>query len=140
MRIAAREFVSVFLVFPNLLGLTGLVPTVLMPLFSDFDWNPIRTGYLCITLLGALFLFSGPARLSHHREPQSSRRFLKFRHMVARLIRSISCGARCRAHKTLGQIISYVSFMDHYDCPGPRALSEAKHLVYFFSSLAFMLI
>ncbi|HEX7765737.1 MAG TPA: ABC transporter permease subunit, partial [Nitrospira sp.] len=56
--IVAGKFVSVFLVFLSLLGPTGLVPTVLM-LFSDFDWNPIWTGYLGMTLLGALFISVG---------------------------------------------------------------------------------
>src|SRR6476646_8198998 len=56
--IVVGKFVSVFVIYVGLVGLTVLVPTVLM-LFSDFDWNPIWTGYLGMVLLGALFLSVG---------------------------------------------------------------------------------
>ncbi len=56
--IVAGKFMSVFLLFLGLLGLTGLIPLTL-PLFSDFDWYPVLTGYLGLALLGALFLSVG---------------------------------------------------------------------------------
>lgn len=132
--IVAGKFVSVFLVFLSLLGLTGLVPTALM-LFSDFDWNPIWTGYLGMTLLGALFISVG-LLASAITENQIVAAFLSFGMLL--LIWLISGLGALLGDTTLGQIISYVSFMDHYDRL-VRGLIDTKDLVYFFSSLTFML-
>lgn len=132
--IVAGKFVSVFLVFLSLLGLTGLVPTVLM-LFSDFDWNPIWTGYLGMTLLGALFISVG-LLASAITENQIVSAFLSFGMLL--LIWLISGLGALLGDTPLGQIISYVSFMDHYDRL-VRGLIDTKDLVYFFSSLVFML-
>lgn len=132
--IVAGKFVSVFLVFLSLLGLTGLVPAVLM-LFSDFDWNPIWTGYLGMTLLGALFISVG-LLASAITENQIVAAFLSFGMLL--LIWLVSGLGALLGDTTLGQIISYVSFMDHYDRL-VRGLIDTKDLVYFFSSLVFML-
>ena len=132
--IVAGKFVSVFLVFLSLLGLTGLVPAVLM-LFSDFDWNPIWTGYLGMTLLGALFISVG-LLASAITENQIVAAFLSFGMLL--LIWLISGLGALLGDTPLGQIISYVSFMDHYDRL-VRGLIDTKGLVYFFSSLVFML-
>lgn len=132
--IVAGKFVSVFLVFLSLLGLTSLVPTVLM-LFSDFDWNPIWTGYLGMTLLGALFISVG-LLASAITENQIVAAFLSFGMLL--LIWLVSGLGALLGDTTLGQIISYVSFMDHYDRL-VRGLIDTKDLVYFFSSLIFML-
>lgn len=132
--IVAGKFVSVFLVFLSLLGLTGLVPTVLM-LFSDFDWNPIWTGYLGMTLLGALFISVG-LLASAVTENQIVAAFLSFGMLL--LIWLVSGLGALLGDTTLGQLISYVSFMDHYDRL-VRGLIDTKDLVYFFSSVLFML-
>lgn len=132
--IVAGKFVSVFLVFLSLLSLTGLVPAVLM-LFSDFDWNPIWTGYLGMTLLGALFISVG-LLASAITENQIVAAFLSFGILL--LIWLISGLGALLGDTPLGQIISYVSFMDHYDRL-VRGLIDTKDLVYFFSSLVFML-
>lgn len=132
--IVAGKFVSVFLVFLSLLGLTSLVPTVLM-LFSDFDWNPIWTGYLGMTLLGALFISVG-LLASAITENQIVAAFLSFGMLL--LIWLVSGLGALLGDTSLGQIISYVSFMDHYDRL-VRGLIDTKDLVYFFSSLVFML-
>ena len=116
------------------LGLTGLVPAVLM-LFSDFDWNPIWTGYLGMTLLGALFISVG-LLASAITENQIVAAFLSFGMLL--LIWLISGLGALLGDTPLGQIISYVSFMDHYDRL-VRGLIDTKDLVYFFSSLVFML-
>ncbi|MER3424022.1 MAG: ABC transporter permease, partial [Nitrospiraceae bacterium] len=53
--VVAGKFISVFLIFVGLLAMTGLVPLILS-IYSSFDWNPVFTGYLGLTLLGGLFL------------------------------------------------------------------------------------
>mgnify|MGYP000934538172 FL=1 len=132
--IVAGKFVSVFLVFLGLLGLTGLVPAVLM-LFSDFDWNPVWTGYLAMALLGALFLSVG-LLASAMTENQIVAAFLSFGILL--LIWLVSGLGALLGDTPLGQIISYVSFMEHYDRL-VRGLVDTKDLVYFFSSLVLML-
>jgi ABC-2 type transport system permease protein len=132
--IVAGKFVSVFLIFLGLLGLTGLVPTVLM-LFSDFDWNPVLTGYLGMALLGALFLAVG-VFASALTENQIVAAFVSFGILLT--IWLISGLGALLGDTTAGHVISYVSFMEHYDRL-VRGLIDTSDLVYFGSSLVLML-
>lgn len=132
--IVAGKFVSVFLVFLGLLGLTGLVPGVLM-LFSDFDWNPVLTGYLGMALLGALFLSVG-VFASALTENQIVAAFVSFGLLLT--IWLISGLGALLGDTTAGHIVSYVSFMEHYDRL-VRGLIDTSDLVYFGSSLVLML-
>jgi ABC-2 type transport system permease protein len=132
--IVAGKFVSVFLIFLGLLGLTGLVPAVLM-LFSDFDWNPVLTGYLGMALLGALFLAVG-VFASALTENQIVAAFVSFGILLT--IWLISGLGALLGDTTAGHVISYVSFMEHYDRL-VRGLIDTSDLVYFGSSLILML-
>jgi len=132
--IVAGKFVSVLLIYLSLLGLTGLVPTVLM-LFSDFDWNPILTGYLGMALLGALFLSVG-VFASALTENQIVAAFVSFGILLT--VWLISGLGTLLGDTTTGHIISYVSFMEHYDHL-VRGLIDTSDLVYFGSSLILML-
>ena len=132
--IVAGKFVSVLLVFLGLLGLTGLVPTVLT-LFSDFDWNPVLTGYLGMALLGALFLAVG-VFASALTENQIVAAFVSFGLLLT--IWLISGLGALLGDTTVGHVISYVSFMEHYDRL-VRGLIDTSDLVYFGSSLILML-
>ncbi len=132
--IVAAKFVSVLLVFLGLVGLTGLMPAVLM-LFSDFDWYPVLTGYLGLILLGALFLAVG-LLASALTENQIVAAFLSFGILLVVWLLS---GVGSLLGDTLpGQIVSYLSFMEHYDRL-VRGLIDTKDLVYFFSGLALLL-
>ena len=132
--IVAGKFVSVLLIFLGLLGLTGLVPTVLM-LFSDFDWNPVLSGYLGMALLGALFLSVG-VFASAMTENQIVAAFVSFGILLT--IWLISGLGGLLGDTTAGRIISYVSFMEHYDRL-VRGLIDTSDLVYFGSGLILML-
>ncbi len=132
--IVAGKFVSVFGVFLGLLGLTGLVPAVLM-LFSDFDWNPVLTGYLAMALLGALFLAVG-LFASALTENQIVAAFVSFG-LLLTIWLTAGFGALL-GDTTAGHILSYVSFMEHYDRL-VRGLIDTSDLVYFGSSLMLML-
>ncbi|MBI3357727.1 MAG: ABC transporter permease subunit, partial [Nitrospirae bacterium] len=109
--IVAGKFVSVLLIYLGLLGLTGLAPTVLM-LFSDFDWNPVLTGYLGMALLGALFLSVG-VFASALTENQIVAAFVSFGMLLT--IWLISGFGALLGDTTAGHVISYISFMEHYD-------------------------
>src|SRR5690349_10927543 len=132
--IVAGKFVSVFLLFLGLLGLTGLIPLTLA-LFSDFDWYPILTGYLGVVLLGALFVSVGMLA-SALTENQIVAAFVSFGLL---LVLWLLAGLGALLGDTaIGQAISYLSFMEHYDHL-VRGLVDTKDLVYFFSGLVLML-
>ena len=132
--IVTGKFMSVFLVFLGLLGLTGLIPLVLS-LFSDFDWYPILTGYLGLALLGALFLSVG-VLASALTENQIVAAFLSFGFLL--LFWLLAGLGSLLGDTALGQTVSYLSFMEHFDHLA-RGLIDTKDLVYFFSGLVLML-
>ncbi|BFU89687.1 MAG: hypothetical protein NTAFB01_08740 [Nitrospira sp.] len=132
--IIVGKFVSVFLIYLGLVGLTVLVPTVLM-LFSDFDWNPIWTGYLGMALLGALFLSVG-VFASALTENQIVAAFVSFGMLLT--IWLIAGLGSLFGDTTAGRIISYVSYMEHYERL-VRGLIDTSDLIYFGSGLALML-
>jgi ABC-2 type transport system permease protein len=134
MEIVAGKFVSVFVIYLGLLGLTGLVPTVLM-LFSDFDWNPVWTGYLGMALLGALFLSVG-VLASALTENQIVAAFVSFGMLLTGWL--VSGLGSLLGDTTSGRVISYISFMEHYDRL-VRGLIDTSDLVYFGSGLILML-
>jgi ABC-2 type transport system permease protein len=132
--IVLGKFVSVFVIYLGLLSLTGLVPTVLM-LFSDFDWNPIWTGYLGMVLLGALFISVG-VFASAVTENQIVAAFVSFGLLLTLWL---IAGLGSLFGDTLaGRVISYVSYMEHYDRL-VRGLIDTSDLVYFGSGLILML-
>ncbi len=132
--IVMGKFVSVLLIYLGLLGVTWLVPMVLM-LFSDFEWNPILTGYLGMALLGALFLSVG-VFASALTENQIVAAFIGFGILLTNWL--ISGLGTLLGDTTAGRIISYVSFMEHYDHL-VRGLIDTSDLVYFGSGLTLML-
>jgi ABC-2 type transport system permease protein len=132
--IVAGKFVSVFLLFLGLLGLTGLIPLTLA-LFSDFDWYPVLTGYLGLVLLGALFLSVG-VLASALTENQIVAAFVSFGLLL--LLWLLSGVGTLLGDTSAGQVISYLSFMDHYDHL-VRGLIDTRDLVYFGSALLLML-
>lgn len=132
--IVAGKFMSVFLIFLGLLGLTGLIPLTLS-LFSDFDWYPILTGYLGLALLGALFLSVG-LLASALTENQIVAAFVSFGLLL--FLWLLAGLGSLLGDTAVGQIISYISFMDHYD-KLVRGLIDTKDLVYFASAIILML-
>ena len=132
--IVAGKFMSVFLIFLGLLGLTGLIPLTLS-LFSDFDWYPILTGYLGLALLGALFLSVG-LLASALTENQIVAAFVSFGLLL--FLWLLAGLGSLLGDTAVGQIISYISFMDHYD-KLVRGLIDSKDLVYFASAIILML-
>ncbi|TKB61613.1 MAG: hypothetical protein E8D48_08865 [Nitrospira sp.] len=132
--IVIGKFVSVFLIYLGLVGLTVLVPTVLM-LFSDFDWNPIWTGYAGMVLLGALFLSVG-LFASALTENQIVAAFVSFGLLLT--IWLIAGLGSLFGDTTAGRVISYVSYMEHYERL-VRGLIDTSDLLYFGSGLALML-
>ncbi|HTL62660.1 MAG TPA: ABC transporter permease [Nitrospira sp.] len=132
--IVAGKFVSVFLLFLGLLGLTGLIPLTLA-LFSDFDWYPILTGYLGVMLLGALFVSVG-VLASALTENQIVAAFVSFGLLL--FLWLLAGVGSLLGDTPLGQVVSYLSFMEHYDHL-VRGLVDTRDLVYFVSAMVLML-
>ncbi len=132
--IVAGKFVSVFLIFLGLLGLTSLIPLTLA-LFSDFDWYPVLTGYLGLALLGGLFLSVG-VLASAMTENQIVAAFVSFGLLL--FLWLLAGLGSLLGDTAAGQVVSYISFMEHYDHL-VRGLIDTKDLVYFGSALVLML-
>ncbi|CAI4031200.1 hypothetical protein DNFV4_01628 [Nitrospira tepida] len=128
------KFLSAFLIFLGMLGLTGLVPLVLS-LFSSFDWYPVLTGYLGLVLLGGFLLATG-LFASTLTENQIIAAFLSFGLSV--LIWFLYAVGSLLGDNPLGQAISYLSVIEHFDRL-VRGLVSTKDLVYFVSGIALML-
>jgi len=132
--IVAGKFMSVLVLFLGLVGLTGLIPLTLA-LFSDFDWYPVLTGYLGVVLLGALFVSVG-ALASALTENQIVAAFVSFGLLL--FLWLLAGIGSLLGDTPAGQVIAYLSFMDHYDHL-VRGLIDTRDLVYFVSALVLML-
>jgi ABC-2 type transport system permease protein len=132
--IVLGKFLGAYLIYLGLLALTGLVPLVLA-LYSSFDWHPVLTGYLGLALLGALFLATG-VLASALTENQIVAAFLSFGILI--LVWLLGGLGSVLGDTPLGNVISYLSFIEHYDRL-VRGLVDTKDLVYYLCGLVFML-
>jgi ABC-2 type transport system permease protein len=128
------KFASVYLVYLGLLALTGIVPAILA-VYSSFNWDPVFTGYLGLALLGALFLATGLLG-SALTENQIVAAFLSFGLLI--MIWLLGAFGSILGDTTLGAVISYLSFIEHFDRL-VRGLVDTKDLVYYLSGLFLML-
>ena len=132
--IVVGKFLAIYAIFLGLLALTGVVPLILS-FYSSFDWNPVMTGYLGIALLGALFLATG-VLASALTENQIVAAFLSFGFLIVFWL--LGAVGTILGDTALGQVISYLSFIEHFDRM-VRGLIDTKDLVYYLSGLVFML-
>lgn len=128
------KFLGAYAIFLGLLGLSGIVP-VILSLYSSFDWNPVLTGYLGLALLGALFLATG-VLASALTENQIVAAFLSFGLLI--LVWLLGGVGSVLGDTPLGNILSYLSFIEHYD-RFVRGLVDTKDLVYYSSGMLLML-
>ena len=132
--IVVGKFLGAYLVYLGLLALTGVVPLILAA-YSSFDWKPVLTGYLALALLGALFLATG-LLASALTENQIVAAFLSFGLLIC--IWLLGGLGSILGDTPLGNAISYLSFIEHYDRL-VRGLVDTKDLVYYLSGLLLML-
>ncbi|MFM8550723.1 MAG: ABC transporter permease [Nitrospiraceae bacterium] len=128
------KFLGAYAIFLGLLGLSGIVPLILS-LYSSFDWNPVLTGYLGLALLGALFIATG-VLASTLTENQIVAAFLSFGCLI--LVWLLGGVGTVLGDSPLGNILSYLSFIEHYDRL-VRGLVDTKDLIYYASGLTLML-
>ena len=132
--IVVGKFMGAYLVFIGMLLMTTLVPLTLA-LFSDFDWHPVLTGYLGLTLLGGFFLAVG-LFASSITENQIVAAFTSFGLL---LMCWLLAGLGSLLGDTpAGHVVSYLSFMEHFDHL-VRGLIDTKDLLYYISGTILML-
>ncbi len=132
--ILSAKYMSVLVIYLGLLSLTGLTP-LLLSLSSSFQWGPIATGYLALALQGGLFLACG-VLASAMTTNQVVAAFVSFGMIL--VIWLIGELGSALGDTTIGHVLSYVSFREHYDRL-VRGLVEAGDVVYYLSGTVLML-
>jgi len=132
--IVMGKYLAALLVFTLMLALTAYMP-LLMWYYGSIQWMPILTGYLGLALLGALFLAVG-LFASALTENQIVAAFLSFGILL--VVWLLSGVGSLLGDTVLGQVVLYISFMEHYDRL-VRGLVDTRDLVYFLSGLALLL-
>ena len=130
----SAKYISVLLIYLGLLSLTSLTP-ILLSLYSSFHWNPILTGYVALALQGGFFLACG-LLASATTENQVVAAFLSFGMIL--LIWLLGGLGSLLGDTTIGNVLAYLSFSEHYDRL-VRGLLEAKDIVYYVSGTVLML-
>jgi len=128
------KFLGAWLIFFGMLALTGIVP-VILSVYSSFDWRPVLTGYLGLALMGALFLATG-LFASALTENQIVAAFLSFGLLI--LVWLLGALGSVLGDNPIGNTISYLSFIEHYDRL-VRGLVDTKDLIYYVSGMVLML-
>ena len=128
------KFLGAWLIFFGMLALTGIVP-VILSVYSSFDWRPVLTGYLGLALMGALFLATG-LFASALTENQIVAAFLSFGLLI--LVWLLGALGSVLGDNPIGNTISYLSFIEHYDRL-VRGLVDTKDLIYYLSGMVLML-
>ena len=131
--IVTGKFLSAVLIYVGLLGLTGLIPLVLSA-YVSFDWNPIFTGFLALLLQGALLIAIG-LLASALTENQIIAAFISFG--VILILWLLGAFGNLLGDNALGQLLSYISFTEHYDRL-VHGLLDVKDIVYYVSGIAFL--
>ncbi len=124
----SAKYISVLLIYLGLLSLTGLTP-LLLSFYSSFHWHPILTGYIALALQGGFFLACG-VLASATTENQIVAAFLSFG--IILLIWLLGGLGSLLGDTTMGNVLSYLSFSEHYDRL-VRGLLDAKDIVYYLS-------
>ncbi len=132
--IISAKYMSVLLIYLSLLSLTGLTP-LLLSFFSDFHWGGIATGYLALALQGGLFLACG-ILASAMTENQVVAAFVSFGMILVLWL--IGEMGSLSGDTATGNILSFVSFREHYDRL-VRGLVEARDVVYYLSGIVLTL-
>jgi ABC-2 type transport system permease protein len=120
-------------VYTGLLSLTGLIPLTLSA-YATFDWQPIMLGYLALLLQGAFMLSIG-LFASALTENQIVAAFLSFGIILGLWV--LGALSSAFGDSTLGNILSYISFTEHYERL-IRGLLNIKDLVYYISGIVLM--
>ncbi|HZS10669.1 MAG TPA: ABC transporter permease subunit [Nitrospirales bacterium] len=132
--VVVGKFLALLAIFLGLLACTMIVPAS-MSIYSSFDWRTVWTGYLGITLVGALFLSVG-LFTSSLTENQIIASMISFGLLF--MVWLLGALGAIMGDTTFGHVLSYLSFVEHFDRLN-KGLVESKDLIYFASGIIFML-
>ena len=131
--IVSGKFMSVLIIYSGMLSLTTLIPVTLSA-YTTFDWRPIYLGYLALLLQGGLMLGIG-LLASALTENQIIAAFLSFGLILA--LWMVGALATVIGETTLGHLLSYLSFTEHFERL-IRGLLNLKDILYYLSGMALM--
>jgi len=127
------KFAACLTVYTLMLALTGLYPLLLI-IFSRPEVGPILAGYLGLFLLGAAFIALG-ALASSLTENQIVAAALSFGFLL--LFWVIGWSAQF-ASGPLGQVLSHLSLLDHFDS-FPKGVIDTKDVIFYLNFMVFCL-
>jgi len=126
--IVLGKYLGALVVYLAMLGLTVYMP-LLLSLYGELNWGVVFSGYLGLVLLGAVLLAIGLFG-SSLTENQVIAALISFGLLL--LIWLLGWAAAVVEGTTVGQILSYLSVLDHFD-DLMKGLVETKTIVYYLS-------
>jgi ABC-2 type transport system permease protein len=127
------KFLACLAVYTIMLALTGLYPALLI-LFAQPEIGPILAGYLGLFLLGAGFIALG-ALASSLTENQIVAAAISFGFL---LIFWVIGWSSQFASGGMGQLLSHLSLLDHFDS-FPKGVIDTKDVIFYVNFLVFCL-
>lgn len=129
--IVLGKYLGALVVYLAMLGLTLYMP-LLLSLYGELNWGVVFSGYLGLVLLGAVLLAIGLFG-SSLTENQVIAALISFGLLL--LIWLLGWAAAVVEGTTVGQVLSYLSVLDHFD-DLVKGLVETKTIVYYLSLVA----
>jgi ABC-2 type transport system permease protein len=132
--IVLGKYLGAFVVYLTMLGLTLYMP-LLLSIYGQVNWGTMFSGYLGLVLLGAAFLSIG-LFASSITENQIIAALISFGLLL--LFWLLGWAAASVEGTGLGEVLSYLSILDHFDGL-LRGLVEIRTLAYYLSVVVFAL-
>ncbi|MGH7274372.1 MAG: ABC transporter permease subunit, partial [Nitrospiria bacterium] len=129
--IVLGKYLGALIIYLAMLGLTFYMP-LLLSIYSQLNWGTLFSGYLGLFLLGSVFLSIG-LFASSLTENQIIAALASFGLLL--LIWLLKWSAATMEGTGMGDILSYLSMLDHFDGL-LRGLVETRTVVYYLSLVA----
>jgi len=130
--IVLGKYLGAFVIYLAMVGLTLYMP-LLLSIYGQVNWGTVLSGYLGLILLGAVFLAIG-LFASSVTENQVIAALISFGLLL--LVWLLGWAAATVEGTGLGEVLSYLSILDHFDGL-LRGLVEIRTIVYYLSLVAF---
>jgi ABC-2 type transport system permease protein len=129
--IVLGKYLGAFVIYLTMVGLTLYMP-LLLSIYGQVNWGTVLSGYLGLILLGAVFLAIG-LFASSVTENQVIAALISFGLLL--LVWLLGWAAATVEGTGLGEILSYLSILDHFDGL-IRGLVETRTIVFYLSLVA----
>ena len=132
--IVLGKYLGALIIYLAMLGLTFYMP-LLLSIYSQLNWGTLFSGYLGLVLLGSVFLSIG-LFASSLTENQIIAALASFGLLL--LIWLLGWAAAAVEGTGMGEVLSYLSVLDHFDGL-LRGLVETRTVVYYLSLVSLRL-